>query len=130
LEGVVFNYNPYQLVGAPTVEVGTYALTYPGTWLAYILARLAGDENLTIDIFCMAHLLAGFAATWWAARRWGAGAAAAAALAVCFVLSGYALVAGRSWYSMTPVFVWLPLALAALHGVLYRQRKLRDTLLL
>jgi hypothetical protein len=128
--GVLFDYNPFQLMGAPTVEVGTYALTYPGTYLAYGLARIAGNENLTLEIFCIAHLLPGFAATWWAARRWGAGGAMAAALGVCFVLSGYALVAGRSWYYMTPVFLWLPLALAALHGVMFRERKTGDTLLL
>lgn len=129
-QGVLFDYNPYQLLGAPTVEVGTYALTYPGTYLAYALARLLGDEALTIEIFCMGHLILGFAAAWWASRRWGAGAAMAAALAVCFVLSGYALVVGRSWYYMTPLFLWLPLALGALYGVFFRERKIRDSVLM
>ncbi|MFP3942962.1 MAG: hypothetical protein ACLFWF_03665 [Alphaproteobacteria bacterium] len=130
LAGSLFDYNPYQLLGAPTVEVGTYALTYPGTYLAFALAQLAGNAHFTLEIFCMGHLVLGFLATFWAARRWGAGGALAAALAVCFVLSGYALVAGRSWYYMTPVFLWLPLALGALHGVLFRERKIGSTLLL
>ena len=109
-EGHFANWNPYQMLGAPLGDVGTYALTYPFTYLSYALARgIFHDERLVLDVFCWLHLLMASAITFLLARAvrlWGP---VAAAVAVCYSLSGYALIAGRSWYYMTPTMFWFPL---------------------
>ena len=103
-------WNPHQFLGAPLAEVGTYALTYPVTYLSYALATyVLGDELATVEVFCALHLIAGFAAFFWFGRRLGLAAPLCSAMGLCFVLSGYALVAGRSWYYMIPTFLWAPL---------------------
>jgi hypothetical protein len=112
------DWNPYQCLGAPLAEVGTYALTYPVTWLSYAVARNGfGDELATLEVFCWLHLLAGYAACFWLGRRLGLFPPTAAALALCWTLSGYALIGGRSWYYMTPSFVWYPLLIGAALGL-------------
>jgi len=103
-------WNPHQLLGAPLAEVGTYALTYPFTYLSYALATYGlGDEIATVDVFAALHLVAGYFAFYGLARRLGVAPAIAAGAALSFVLSGYALIAGRSWYYMLPTFCWTPL---------------------
>jgi len=103
-------WNPHQFLGAPLAEVGTYALTYPFTYLSYALATyVLGDELATIEVFCWLHLAAGFTAFFWFGRRLGIHPAINSAMALSFVLSGYALIAGRSWYYMVPTFLWAPL---------------------
>ena len=103
-------WNPHQLLGAPLAEVGTYALTYPPTYLSYGLATyILDDEAATIEVFCWLHLVGGYAACFWFGRRLGLAAPLASAMGLCLVLSGYALIAGRSWYYMTPTLVWVPL---------------------
>jgi len=103
-------WNPHQFLGAPLAEVGTYALTYPLTYVSYALATyVLGDELATVEVFCWLHLAAGFVAFLWFGRRLGLAAPLSSAMALCFVLSGYALVAGRSWFYMVPTFLWAPL---------------------
>ncbi|NQT16337.1 MAG: hypothetical protein HQ582_26505 [Planctomycetes bacterium] len=103
-------WNPHQFLGAPAAEVGTYALTYPFTYVSYAVATyVLGNEYATIEVFCWFHLVAGFAAAFWFARSLGVCPELSAGLAICLMLSGYALIAGRSWYYMTPVFLWSPL---------------------
>lgn len=113
--GVFPNWNPLQYLGAPLAEVGTYALTYPVTYLSYAAARFGlGNKYLTLEVFCWLHLLAGYLACFWLGRQLRLAAPLASALGLCLALSGFALIAGRSWYYMTPVFVWAPLLLVAL----------------
>jgi hypothetical protein len=114
--GEMPDWNPYQYLGSPLAEVGTYALTYPVTYLSYALATYGlGDEYATMDVFCWLHLLAGYGVCFWLGRRLRLTAPTAAALGLCWSLSGYALIVGRSWYYMTPSYVGYPLlAIAAL----------------
>jgi hypothetical protein len=113
-EGVFPNWDPYQFGGAPTAAVGVYALTYPPTYVSYGVARhLLGDEYLTLDVFCILHLGLGYLATFWCARAAGLRPLLACLGALSFVLSGYNLIVGRSWYYMTPVVVYAPLLVLA-----------------
>ena len=113
--GVFPNWNPYQLLGAPTASLGTYALTYPATYISYAVARfLLGNEFLTLEVFAVLHLLAGFVAVYWAARSFGVRPSLSMLVSVCAILSGFALIASRSWYYMSPVFVWVPLMMAGM----------------
>jgi hypothetical protein len=103
-------WNPYQLLGAPTMTLGTYSLTYPFTYAAWFIARyLLLNEYLTIEVFAIGHILAGYWATALFLRRLSLRPALVAMGASSFVLSGFALVLGRSWYYMLPVLVWAPL---------------------
>ena len=104
------DWNPYQFLGAPLADRGTYALTYPPTYASYALAKCLGDERYTIEIFCIGHLLGGYLAMWWCGARVGLHPWLRVALGVSLALSGYALIAGRSWYYMTPLYLWGPLA--------------------
>jgi hypothetical protein len=114
-DGIFPTWNPYQLLGAPTASMGVYSLTYPPTYLCYFTARyLLGDARLTIEVFCILHLYAGYVATFWCARMTGLRPALAVLASLSFALSGYQLIAGRSWYYMTPVAVYAPLLFGAL----------------
>jgi len=106
-------WNPHQYMGSPTMTLGVYALTYPFTYVAWLIAAALGNENLTIEVFAIGHILAGFLLTARMLSRFGFRPATAASGAVCIALSGFALVFGRSWYYMLPVLVWTPLLVMA-----------------
>ncbi len=109
-EGGWPDYNPYQLMGVPLANVGIYGLTYPAMWLA---CAVAGDglglPTATLEVYAAMHLAAGYLACFVLGRRLGLVAPLAMAFGVSFALSGYFLIAGRSWYYMLPVATWLPL---------------------
>src|SRR5262249_44391020 len=106
-------WNPHQLLGAPTATVGTYMLTYPPTYLSYWIAhRVFGDPYLTLEVFIILHLAAGYFITFWLLRRFGLRPSLAAAGALTFALSAFLLMAGRSQATFVPVAVWLPLLAA------------------
>lgn len=108
--GVFPVWNPYQQLGAPTASVGVYALTYPPTFLSYAVAKhVFGRPEWTFEVFCVFHTLLGYWACYWAGREVGLRPALAAMGAVACTLSGFQLIAGRSWYYMTPFMVYLPL---------------------
>ena len=119
--GTFPNWNPHQFLGAPLAEVGTYALTYPPTYLSYALATyVLGDELATVEVFCWMHVVAGLAASFWLGRRLGLPASLSAAMSLSFVLSGYALIGGRSWFYMVPTFAFAPLLGVSLHSLTRR----------
>ncbi|MBB6048683.1 hypothetical protein [Armatimonas rosea] len=113
--GIFPTYNPFELMGSPTASVGTYALTYPPTYLCYAVARwLFHDTYLTLDLFEVLHLALGYLATFSLARRLGLRPALALCVALSFVLCGYFVVYTRCWFYMGPVALWTPLLLLAL----------------
>ena len=94
------------------ISIGTYALSYPGTLLSCGLSQLMfGDLNSVIEIFAILHLLAGYYLTYRWARLLGINPVFSVTLGISLVLSGYFFVAGRSWYYMFPVALWLPVLL-------------------
>ncbi|WP_309718495.1 hypothetical protein [Armatimonas sp.] len=113
--GIFPTYNPYALMGSPTASMGTYALTYPLTYLSYFVAtHLLRDAYLTLDIFAVMHLVLGYLATFALARRIGLRASLAMCVALSFVLCGYFCVYTRGWFYMAPVALWTPLLLLSL----------------
>ena len=109
-QGVFPTWNPYQLLGAPTTTVGIYSLTYPFTYASYFLSRyILGNEFLTIETYCTSHIIGGYFALYWAARCHRVRPVVASIAALCAVLSGWSLIAGRSWFYVSPVFVYVPL---------------------
>lgn len=116
-KGVFPTWNPYQFLGSPTTTVGTYALTYPPTWASYWFAKsVLHREYATVDVFSVLHLLVAYGVIYWTARRECIRPMLATLAALCCVLSGYALIVGRSWYYMSPVFVWVPLLMICLQA--------------
>jgi hypothetical protein len=121
-------WNPYQLFGAPTLSVGTYALTYPPTYLSYYLALLVGNKLATFEIFCTGHLTLGYFIAVWALRRFGVSASLAAAGGVCWALCGWFLVCGRSQANFTPYALFLPLLIDSFNTLFTRGANLRWTI--
>ena len=113
--GVFPEWNPYQFLGCPTASQGVYGLTYPVTWLSYAIATyLFGNELLMFEVYAALHLAAAYAVTFLLCRRLGLRPGIAVAASLSFTLSGYFLIAGRSWIYMLPVAVWTPLLVLAL----------------
>ena len=118
------NWDPYQMMGMPLADLGTYALTYPFTYFSFGIAKfLLGDEMRVLDVFCWLHLILGSGAVYLLGRRMRLWGPIAAGVAICFSLSGYSLIAGRSWYYMTPTALWLPLLI--LLGICFEPARFR-----
>lgn len=112
-EGILPEYNPYILLGAPALSEGCGG-TYPGLLGSYAIARhVLGNEFAMMEIFAVLHILAGYISTYAASRRVGMGASAAAVGSISFVLSGSVLIMGRSWHAFLPLVVFLPLLVIA-----------------
>ena len=104
------DFDPCQLMGMPNAGKGLSTLLYPPTVVSYFIARWGlGNENYTLEIFAAMHLLAGYAASYAAARTVGLRPALAYVLGISFVLCGYILMVGRSWHSVLTLVFWLPL---------------------
>ena len=108
--GIFPTWNPCQSLGVPTTSTGVCALTYPGTFLSYVISRhLLGDEYLMMEVFAMLHLVLGYLSTFCVARSFGMRPTLALSSSLAFTLSGFFLIVGRSWYYMLPVALWFPL---------------------
>jgi hypothetical protein len=107
-------WNPHQQLGAPTTTVGTYMLTYPPTYLSWwIAARIAGNEDLTMNVFCVLHLIAGYFVTYLSLRHVGIRPSLSIAGSLSFILSGFLLIAGRSQFTFIPLAIFAPPLLMA-----------------
>lgn len=107
--GVFPEWNPYQFAGMPVASLGIYMLTYPLTYLSYLVARYClSNEYCFLELLAVSHILIAFVGTYWAARKWGVSAPLAVACGVAFALSGYLLITGRSWVNMLTTIAWLP----------------------
>ena len=110
--GVWPDFNVYQFRGSPIFSLGTYAISYPGMILSCAASSLAfGGLDFTIEIFAVFHLIAGYFAAFAWARYQGVDSRVCAGLAISLTLSGFFFMAGRSWYYMLPVALWLPILL-------------------
>lgn len=118
-------WNPFQLLGAPTMSVGTYALTYLPTYICYWIAHSAGNDLLTYEIFCSVHLLIAYFITAWALKRTSVSSPLAVAGAVCWTLSGWFLIGGRSQDNFVPYALFLPLLIDCLNMLIKRGGSLR-----
>ena len=104
------DFDPGQFIGIP--GAGSGLLFYPPTLVSYALARWGlGNEHYTLEVFAAFHLLAGYLASFAAARTLGLRPVLAYVFGISLVLSGYILMVGRGWCSVLTLVVWLPLLL-------------------
>ncbi len=108
------SWNPLQLLGSPLTDLGIYSLTYPITHICYLVAKhLLGDDTRLMDLFCWFHLALSLMTAYCFGRKLQLSGPLSAAAALCYSLSGFALIGSRSWYYMSPALAAMPL-LAAL----------------
>ncbi len=107
-DGTFPNWNPFQLMGAPTADVGVYALTYPPTYLAVVAAKALGNRELWADVFFLLHAFPGVLLTVYCFRAARMSRTLALSAAMSFLFCGYNIGAGRSWYYMIPLLVTIP----------------------
>ncbi len=120
LAGHIPVWNPNQFMGAPTLTVGIYTLTYPPTYLAYGIARfLLGNELLTLEVFALLHFAAGYLVTFTMLRKLNLSPPLAASGSACFLLSGFFLIAARSQLTFMPLAVWAPVLMICVNRFAY-----------
>lgn len=112
------SWSPDILGGAPLASIGTYAATYPLTWLSCALSATMDGPRRLIDVFAALHLIPGSIAAWFMARRLGASPTASLLASASFVSCGFFSVTGRSWYYVLPLALYLPLIVMACDGIL------------
>jgi hypothetical protein len=112
-EGYFPTWNPYQFLGQPTSVQSIYGLTYPVTYAVYGIVEALGHETWFFDAFVGLHIVGGYLSTYWAARTLKIRPSLAVAASIAFALSGTALMLGRSYSTMAPLFFWTPLLVVA-----------------
>ena len=101
------------------------SVLYPPTVVSYAIARWGlGNEYYTLDVFAAMHLLAGYLASFAAARTAGLRPALAFVLGISFTLSGYILLVGRGWHFVVAMVVWMPLLFCLMENWLQRASRL------
>ena len=109
-KGIFPNWNPYQFMGSPVADVGTYALTYPLTYLAAWLAMsVFHSPALWADLFFILHAVPALLVLLHVLRLLKVTPALSLAATLAFLFCGYNLIAGRSWFYMMPLSLTLPL---------------------
>jgi len=120
--GIFPRWNPYQYMGSPTTSLGYYEFTYPLLYAAYWFAKhVLGNQNVMVDVLAFFHLLLGYLAFYWVARRAGCRPAIAMLAASCYSLSGYALIFSRSFIQFSSIMLWAPLLIACLQELIKGQ---------
>jgi hypothetical protein len=111
-------FDPCQFMGIPSAGAGL--IFYPPVLISYAIARWGmGNENYTLELFAAFHLLAGYVASFAAARVLRMRPALAYVFGISMVLSGYILMIGRGWLSVLTVVVWLPLLFVCVENWLH-----------
>lgn len=106
-QGMPVGYNPFIFMGSPIPSLAGF---YPPLHLSYAIARdLLGNEYATLDVFAIAHIIAGYCFTFALARRLGAGPVFAAIAGLTYVLSGSVLVMARCWHAFSVLAAFIPL---------------------
>jgi len=103
--------NPHQTAGLPLLQMSTYPIIYPLTWVAYAIANLLGNEYLLFEIFVAIHLLLGFVATYILLRKTNTPEATSLIGAIGATMSGYLIIASSNWFYAAPTALYLPLML-------------------
>ncbi len=120
-DSVLCTWNPYQLLGAPTISIPQSLLGYPPVYPAYFIAHsLLQNEFLTGEILCIGHVLFAFVGMYWLVRLLGLRPMLASVGSLSMTLSGFGLIIGRSWLNAYCTFVW---AIFLMVSIVWLQQK-------
>ncbi len=121
-QGLFPEINPYQLTGLPTSSVMVYSLTYPITYLSYWIAEnLLKNELYLLEVYAFIHLIMAYILSYKAAKITNVKSSYSVLYAICYTLSGFSLIIGRSWYYMLPIVSLAPCIIVAIQHI--RQHK-------
>lgn len=122
-KGLFPEINPYQFMGLPTSAVGTYALTYPVTYLSYYIAKVFFNNPLYIlDVFASIHIIIAYILAFIAAKKCNVKNCYAWLVGICYCLSGFSLIASRSWYYMAPIVAYAPIIVIGLQHIIQNKK--------
>jgi hypothetical protein len=108
-EGVFPTWNPYQFLGMPTTTLGYFSLTYPITYLSYLLSLgLFRHELATMDIFAWIHLLGGYVIGYAMLRELHIRPSLAVAASLCCSLCIFNVWFGHHNNLFIPQALWAP----------------------
>ena len=101
--------NPYQFMGSPTSSTGIYSLLYPVTYIAYAIAKfLCRNELITIDVFCIIHILLAYTGTFMVAKKLQIRSPLAFVAGISYSLCGYHFIGAFYWYYIITTAAFLP----------------------
>ncbi len=111
----------FQHFGAPIFEIGTYAILDPIMISSYFIAReFFKNIFLTIEIYAILSMFFGALFFGICLRNLKIDSLVGIAAVFCYILCGYFLMVGRSWYYVFGIVFYLPLLLyfflKILHG--------------
>lgn len=125
-KGIFAEINPYQLTGIPLAAAGVYSLTNPVTYFSYVIAKfLFHNQYAMIDVFCIIHLAIAYFASYYAAKSCGVKNYLRVIFALFYSLSGYSLIAVRSWYLMAPSIAFAPLIVVSINYLIKNKPNLK-----
>jgi hypothetical protein len=105
-----FNYNFYQNAGLPTAGYSIYSLNYFGTHFSFLVAKyIVNDVDCFATVFAFFHFFLGYFFLLKLLRLLNIYKELAVIAALCFVFSGYNVMASRSWFYIAPSIFYLPL---------------------
>ncbi len=103
-------YNPYQFAGVPTLPQSIYALYYPVTHLAYLIAKyIIGNGIYFTTVFIGIHLFVGYIFCIKLLQKVKVNNNLSALLSLSFVFSGAILKMTTTWYYAAPSIAYVPL---------------------
>jgi hypothetical protein len=103
-------YNPYQFAGVPTLPQSIYALYYPITHIAYLIAKyIIGNSNYFTTVFVCIHLFVGYIFCIKLLQKLNISIFLNVLAALSFVFSGAILKMTTNWYYAAPSVAFLPL---------------------
>lgn len=118
--GILPTWNGFQHLGMETFVFGYFGFAYPLLYLSYAIATFVfGQEVLTIEVYGWLHFLIGYTIFYCLLRLLNVRGIVATTAGVCFILLGFNLIAGRSWYTNMAMLIWLP---ALIISVFYYMR--------
>lgn len=117
--GMLAEINPFQFCCVPLAAVGTSALLYPITYISYLIAKyICLTEYAMMDVFVITHLLIAYISSFFAARSCGVRKYLSVIFALSYAFSGYSLIVGRSWPTISPTIAYSPFIILSVNSVI------------
>ena len=129
-EGTVPLVNFHQYCGQPYLAQGQRGIFYPVVYFAvWVAQEVMGNFLNTMDVFIIAHFLAGTAAMYGLCKAFGIRPWLAAMCGLVYVTLPFFLISAKSWVQISCIFLYLPLTQLLVERLLDRGTLARIALL-